>query len=162
MHGTQSGATIVALVTLIAGVTFTTAQASNDVDARPAGNARTIVLQGEDRLTPSTLTMTAGDVLEFENDSGELMRLIFVEPPDQDDSINCYLADHTIARPDQVPWLLFDRGPRRRLTATIPPGKFPSVCSLAPGQYTFVTVPVPRDPRDVLESLGIKGTITVE
>ena len=161
MHRTRSGATIVALVMSIAGVTSTIARASNDLDAR-GGSTRTIVFHDEERITPSALTMTAGDVLEFQNDSGELMRLIFVEPPDQDDSINCYLADHTIARPDQVPWLLFDRGPRRRLTATIPPGKFPSVCSLAPGQYTFVTVPVPRDPRDVLESLGIKGTITVE
>ena len=160
MHSTRSGATIVALMALVAGVTSTIARASNDVDGR--AGARTIVLQGGDQITPSALTMTAADVLEFENDSGELMRLIFVDPPEQDDSIQCYLADHTIARPDEMPWLLFDRGPGRRLTATIPPGKFASVCSLAPGQYTFVTVPVPRDPRDVLESLGIKGTITVE
>ena len=162
MHGTQSGATIVALVTLIAGVTLTTAQASNDVDAQPAGSARTIVLQGEDRLSPSTLTMTAGDVLEFENDSGELMRLTFVEPRDQDDKIHCYLSDHTSARSDQTPWLRFDRGFGRRLTATLPPGKFASVCSLAPGQYTFVTTPIPRDPRGVLDPLGVKGTITVQ
>jgi len=161
MQRTRSGVTIVALMTLIAGVMSTIARASNDVDGRARG-ARTIVLQGQDQITPSALTMTAGDVLEFENDSGELMRLIFVEPPDQDDNIHCYLADHTIARPDEMPWLLFDRDPGRRLTATIPPGKFASVCSLAPGQYTFVTVPVPRDSSDVLESLGIKGTITVE
>jgi len=161
MHSTRSGATIVALMALVASVTSTIARASNDVDGR-AGSARTIVLQGEDQITPSALTMAAGDVLEFENDSGELMRLIFEEPPEQDDSIQCYLADHTIARPDQTPWVLFDRGPGRRLTATIPPGKFPSVCSLAPGQYTFVTMPIPRDPRGVLDPLGVKGTITVQ
>ena len=161
MYGTRSGATIVAVMTLVLGVTHAIARAANDVNAQ-AGSARTIVLQDEDRVTPSALTMATGDVLEFENDSGNLMRLIFVEPPEQNESIQCYLADHTIARPDEMPWLLFARGPGRRLTATIPPGKFASVCSLAPGQYTFVTVPVPRDPRDVVESLGIKGTITVE
>ena len=148
MQTTRSRATIVALVTLIAGVTSAT--------------ARTIVLQGEDGITPSALTMTTGDVLEFENDSGELLRLIFVEPPHPDDDIHCYLADHAIARPDQMPWLLFDRDPGRRLVATMGPGKFASVCSLAPGQYTFVTMPIPRDPRGAGDPLGIKGTITVE
>lgn len=157
MHRTRSEATIVALAMLIAGAT-SIARASNDVD----GGARTIVLQDADRVTPSALTMTAGDVLEFENDSGQLMRLIFVEPPEQDGNIRCYLADHTIARPDQMPWLLFDRGFGQRLTATIPPGKFPSVCSLAPGQYTFITMPIPRDPRGVGNPLGTKSTVTVE
>jgi len=90
-----------------------------------------LVMQEDDRVTPSTLTMNRTDVLEFQNNSGGIMRIVFVYPHDQADKIRCYLTDHTIARPDQTPWLLFDWGPGRRLTA-IPPGKFASACSLAP------------------------------
>ena len=90
------------------------------------------------------------------------MKLIFVEPQDQTDKIRCFPIDHTIARPYQAPGLLFDWGPGRRLTATMPPGKFASACSLAPGQYTFVAKRVSRDPRGAEDSLGTKGTITVQ
>jgi len=159
-RGVHGGA-IIALAMVAAAVTSAIASASDDVERR-AGSARTIVMQQGDRVTPSTLTMNRTDVLEFENDSGEIMRLVFVDPPDQADKIRCYLTDHTIARPDQTPWLLFDWGPGQRLTATIPPGKFASACSLAPGQYAFVTKRVNRDTRDVLDALGTKGTITVQ
>ncbi len=152
---------IIALATVAAAVTSTIASASDDVERR-AVTARTIVMQGDDRVSPSTLTMNRTDVLEFENDSGEIMRLVFVDPPDQADKIRCYVTDHTIARPDQTPWLAFDWGPGRRLTATIPPGKFASACTLAPGQYAFVTKRITRDTREVLDTLGTKGTITVQ
>lgn len=60
MHGTQpggrayrmTGATIVALVVLSAGVTFTVARASNDPDAR-ARAVRKDCVQDEDRMNPS-------------------------------------------------------------------------------------------------------------
>ena len=149
------------IVMLAAAVTSTVARASDAVDGR-AGSVRTIVMHEPDRITPSTLTMNRADVLEFENHSGESVRLVFVDPPDQSEKIHCYLAEHTIARPDQTPWRVFDWGPGRRLTATIPPGKFPSECSLAPGQYVFVTQPIGRDPRAVVGSLGTKTTITVQ
>jgi len=155
------GGAIIALVMLAAAVTSRVASASDDVERR-AVSARTIVMQDEDRVTPATLRMNRTDVLEFENDSGHIMRIVFVDPPDQADKIRCYLTDHTTARPDQMPWLVFDWGPGRRLTATIPPGKFASACSLASGQYAFVTSRVTRDRRDVLEALGTKGTITVQ
>ena len=155
------GGTIIAVMMLAAAMTSTIAWAAEDVDDR-AGTARRIVMQDDDRISPSSLTMKRADVLEFENDSGEFVRLVFVEPQDQAEKIRCYLTDHTIARPDQTPWLLFDWGAGRRLTATIPPGKFASACSLAPGQYAFVTKRVSRDPRAMVDSLGTKGTITVQ
>jgi hypothetical protein len=156
-----TGRAVIAVMMLAGAVTWGIAWASEDVDGR-AGSPRKIVMQNDDRITPSALTMNRTDVLEFENDSGQFMRLVFVEPPDQAEKIRCYLTDHTIARPDQMPWLLFDWGPGRRLTATIPPGKFASACSLAPGQYAFVTKRVSRDARAVPDSLGTKGTIAVQ
>jgi hypothetical protein len=153
--------TVIAVMILVAAVTSGIARASEDVNGR-AGAARKIVMRDEEFVSPSALTMSRGDVLEFENDSGEFMRFVFVEPQDQTDKIRCDLVDHTIARPDQAPWLLFDWGPGRRLTAVIPPGKFASACSLAPGHYAFVATRVSRDPRPVEDSLGTKGTITVQ
>ena len=152
---------IIAVMMLAVTVTSGIASASEDVDGRVA-TARKIVMRNDDLISPSALTMNRGDVLEFENDSGQFMRLVFVEPRDQTDKIRCYPIDHTIARPYQAPGLLFDWGPGRRLTATMPPGKFASACSLAPGQYTFVAKRVSRDPRGVADSLGTKGTITVQ
>ena len=119
-------------------------------------------MRDDERISPSALTMNHGDVLEFENASGRFMMLVFVEPHDQADKIRCYPIDHTMARPDQAPWLLFEWGPRHRLMATMPPGRFASACSLAPGQYTFVAKRVSHDPRGAEDSLGTKGTITVQ
>ena len=154
------GRTVIAIMMLAVTVTSGIASASEDVAGRVAA-ARRIILRDDDLISPSALTMSRGDVLEFENDSGQFMRLVFVEPQDQTDKIRCYPIDHTIARPDQTPWMLFDWGPGQRLTATIPPGKFASECSLAPGQYAFVATRVSRDPRGEEDSLGTKVTITV-
>jgi hypothetical protein len=151
----------VVAVMLAVAVTSGIASAAQDVDGRVAA-ARRIIMWDNELITPSALTMSQDDRLEFENDSGQLMRLVFVEPQDQTDKIRCYPIDHTIARPDQAPWLLFDWGPGRRLTANIPPGKFASACTLVPGQYAFVARRVSRDPRGPEDSFGTKGTITVK
>ena len=137
--------------------------ASGSGDGAGGGAAtRKIVMRGDDRISPSALTMSRDDVLEFENHSGQFIKLIFVEPADQASRIRCYPLDPTIVRPDPLPWMLFDWGAGRRLTATIPPGKFASACSLVPGQYAFVAMRVNRDPRGTDDSLGTKGTITVQ
>jgi len=151
----------VVVMMLAAAVTSGIVSASEKVDGN-AGTPRWLVMRDDDLITPSALTMNHDDVLEFENASGRFMTLVFVEPQDQADKIRCYPIDHTMARPDQTPWVLFDWGPRRRLTATMPPGKFASACSLAPGQYTYVAKRVSRDPRGAGDSLGTKGTITVQ
>jgi hypothetical protein len=149
------------ILALVLAVTSEVASASEGVSSGvPA--TRKIVVLNDAVVRPSALTMEKDDVLEFENASGQVMTLVFVEPTDQETKIRCYLTDHTIARPDQSPWLLFSWGPGRHLTATIPPGRFASQCSLAPGRYAFVTRHVERDPRGAEASLGTKGTITVE
>jgi hypothetical protein len=127
------------------------ASASGDLDGGVTA-ARKIVIRDDELISSSTLTMSQDDVLEFENDSGHFMRLVFVEPKDQTDKIRCYPIDLTIARPDQKPWR----------TATIPPGTFASACSLAPGQYAFVAARISPDRRGAEDSLGTKGTITVQ
>lgn len=149
------------ILALAVAVTSGIASASEGVDGRAAATQKIVMLNRE-VVQPSALTMEQDDVLEFENDSGQVMTLIFVEPADQETKIRCYLTDHTIARPDQSPWLLFGWGPDRRLTATIPPGRFASQCSLAPGRYAFIAKHVDRDPRGADASLGTKATITVE
>ena len=155
------GRKIVGVVMLAVAVTSGIASASEDMEGRVAAT-RKLVMRDAELISPSALTMNHDDVLEFQNDTGQFMRLVFVEPRDQTEKIRCYPIDHTIARPDQAPWLLFDWGPGRRLTAIIPPGKFASACSLAPGQYAFVTRRVSRDPRGADDSLGTKGTIRVQ
>ena len=154
------GRTVITVMMLAVAVTSGIASASEDMAGRVAA-ARRIIMRDDDLISPSALSMSRGDVLEFQNDSGQFMRLVFVEPQDQTDKIRCYPIDHTIARPDQTPWMLFDWGPGRRLTATIPPGTFASECSLAPGQYAFVAIRVSRDSRGAEDSLGTKVTITV-
>ena len=151
---------VLVVMMLAAAVVFRMGSASGDVDGSVAA-ARRIVMRDADLVSPSALTMSRNEVLEFENDSGQFMRLVFVEPQDQADKIRCYPTDHTIARPDQMPRMLFDWGPGRQLTATIPPGKFASACSLVPGRYAFVATRLSRDPRGAEYSFGTKGTITV-
>ena len=158
----RTGRMAIAVILLAAGVTSGVAWASECGEDRARGGTRKIVVWGDDRISPSTITMNCADVLAFENDSGQVMRLVFVEPRDQSEKIRCAPADHTLARPDQTPWLLFDWGPGRQLTATMRPGTFPSTCSLAPGEYAFVAKPIHRDPRAAEDSLGTKGTITVQ
>ncbi|TMB23660.1 MAG: hypothetical protein E6J71_03215 [Deltaproteobacteria bacterium] len=153
--------TVIVVMMLAAAVTSGITAASENMDGRVAA-AKKIVVRDDDSINPSALTMSHDDVLEFENDSGQFMRLVFVEPQDQTDKIRCYPIGHTVGRPDQAPWLLFDWGPGRRLRATIAPGKFASACTLAPGRYAFVARRVNRDPRGVEDSLGTKGTITVQ
>ena len=157
-----TGRTAIAVILLAVAVTSGVASASECGEDRAGGGTRKIVVRGGEGISPSAFTMNCGDVLAFENDSGEVVKLVFVEPRDQSEKIRCAPADHTVARPDQMPWLLFDWGPGRQLTATMPPGTFPSICSLAPGEYAFVAKPIHRDPRGAEDSLGTKGTITVQ
>src|SRR5262245_30144539 len=147
---------VLAVVAVVSGI----ASAAEDVDGGAAVAARKIVMRDGD-FSPSVLTMSRNEVLEFENNSGQYMRFIFLEPRDQIDKIRCYPIDHTTTRPNQMSWL-FDWDPGRRLSATIPPGRFASACSFVPGQYAFVATRVSHDPRATDYALGARGTITVE
>jgi hypothetical protein len=155
------GRTVMVLMMLAAAVTSGMASASDEMEGR-GRSARKIVMHDDELISPSALTMNRDDVLEFENDSGQLMRLVFVEPEDQREKVRCHLVNRTSARLDETPRLVLDWDAGKRLTTIIPPGTFASVCSLAPGRYAFVARRVSRDPRGGEDSLGTKGTITVE
>lgn len=152
---------VIVVVMMAVAVVSGIVAASGDVDGGVAA-ARKIIIRDGDVISPAALTMGRDEVLEFENASGQFMRLIFVEPQDQSDKIRCHPIDHTIARPDPTPWTLFGWGPERRLTVIIPPGRLASACALVPGQYAFVAMRVSRDPGGADRSLWTKGTITVQ
>jgi len=158
MHRTHFMTAVAAVLVLAAGPGPTAVAADDAAGVR----ARTIVILDADRISPSELTMDPGDVLAFQNDSGQLMQVAFVEPREQMDKIRCYLKDHTNPPPDATPWLVFYWGEERQLTATIPPGTFASACTLAPGRYAFVMQQVSRDPRAMHVSREAKGAISVK
>jgi len=126
---------------------------SGIASASDEGAPRKIFMQ-DDTIIPATLTMGHTETLEFDNYSGQFIRVVFVEPRDQSDKIRCSATD------DHISSMRFDWSAGRGLTATIPPGKYVSTCSLMPGRYAFVATRVGRDPRGT-ESLGTKGTIIV-
>ena len=131
------GRTVIAVMMLAVVVRSGIASASEDAAGRVAA-AQRIIMRDDDVISPSALTMSRSDVLEFENDSGKFMRLVFVEPEDQREKVRCHLVNRTSARPDETPRLVLDWDAGTRLTTIIPPGRFASVCSLAPGRYAFV------------------------
>lgn len=52
---------------------------------------------------------------------------------------------------------------KKRLVATVAPGRFASVCSLAPGQYSYVVEPAGAGVgAGAGRRLAAKGTITVK
>lgn len=117
-----------------------------------------------DQVSPSQLTMGPHDVLEFENYAFNPMTIQFTDPPDQANRIHCELAHHPAKpAPGEDPWIFFQFNPQGQLSATIPPGRFASVCSLAPGRYVFVSHQSPRMTTQAPSNdIGNKGTITVQ
>ena len=110
MLGTNIGSWGKAIAAMMLAVAVASGIASASEDGRVAA-ARKLIMRDDELISPSALTMSHDDVLELDNESSRLMKLIFVEPQDQTDKIRCYPIDHTIARPYQAPGLLFDLGP---------------------------------------------------
>lgn len=118
--------------------------ASEPIEAHTQYPLKTIVLDAA-RLTPSEVTAAVGDALVFENHSVRPVRVTFVAPDDAADHVRCGLVRHGAGEPVRAPWLLFARE-QGKLTATIPPGRFASVCSLQKGTYGYVVVAVEAAP----------------
>jgi hypothetical protein len=119
-----------------------------------------VVTIGRAQVHPSALTMKKDDVLEFVNYSAAPMMLVFIQPQDHSDTVRCHVAALGRGRelaPDAFIWAA-----GYQPAAIIPPGGFVNICSLAPGQYVFVTREVGTDAAGPLEKLGVKGTVTVE
>jgi len=122
--------------------------------------SQTIVLDGND-VRPSTTRMNQSDVIAFQNYSTIPVQVTFTEPADLEKMIRCGLVtEKAETPPPSAPWALFEwRG--GKLTATIPPGRFASVCSLEPGTYSFTATPVAHDPRPS-GVLPAKGQVVVK
>jgi len=101
---------------------------------------KSIIIDNE-RIQPSSLDMTAENALVFENHSTRPITINFIEPADLRDRIHCGLIRQGAKEKGRVPWQLFswDDG---KLAATIPPGRFASVCSLQQGTYAFTVAPL--------------------
>ena len=120
----------------------------------------TVVLDNQD-IRPTSITMDAADALVFENQSLRPIVLTFTDPPDMKDKIRCGLVKPTATSKSEAPWQLF-AWQNGKLSATIPPGRFASVCSLAEGSYTFVAERQSTNPHIVGGTLPPKGQVVVK
>jgi hypothetical protein len=133
-----------------------------DVTAHSKHAMRTVVLDNVD-IRPSALTMERGEALVFENHSTSPITLTFIEPADIVEKIRCGLVRAKASDEAKAPWQLFvwQDG---KLTATIPPGRFASVCSLMAGTYVYNTTSVGVGAKQpgAAGRLPEKGQITVK
>jgi len=97
---------------------------------------KTIIVDN-DQLLPSSLEMEAQDSLLVENHSTRPVFITFIEPADLRDRIRCGLIHGDPKERNRAPWQLFTWRDGK-LTATVPEGRFASLCSLQPGRYSFV------------------------
>jgi hypothetical protein len=114
------------------------ARADEDASSHADHPHKTVILGKLGAALPSDLTMDKGDVLVFENYSSGAITIRFTEPADQTDKIHCGLVRPKASK-NAPPWAKFSFDDRKRLTATLPPGQFASLCSLAPGNYVYET-----------------------
>ena len=110
--------------------------AAEGVEAHTTHAPKTIILDNE-RVQPSDLQMAPSDAVVFENHSVHPITVTFTEPSDLADKIRCGLVRKSAKEKTQVPWQLFAWN-NGKLTATIPPGRFASVCSLREGSYAYL------------------------
>jgi hypothetical protein len=130
-----------------------------------ARSAHTITVIDRGLLFPGAVTVGHGEAVEFANYSSEAIELEFIEPKDRADDVRCQPTgnpDATAGSDSTGRWPIFASGPTQHLTVTIPPGRYTTACSFAPGRYGFVTKRVGRDLRSPVDELGQKGAITVE
>jgi len=123
---------------------------------------KTVAL-GKDRILPDNLTMSSSDALVFENFSPAVLTIRFIEPENQIEKIRCPLAIGKIVQQGgELAFFRFDY--KKRLIATVAPGRFASVCSLAPGQYSYTVEPsrTTKAGPSAGQRLSNKGTITVQ
>ncbi len=128
------------------------------------GQRQLIVVDAE-KVQPSETHVSRDAVLVFENHAVHPIQLRFVSPADAAERVRCRFVHRGPAGPaeEQVPWALFgvDAG---RLQATIPPGRYASLCSLQPGTYDFVAARLaPKSNRPPAETIHAdKGQIVVD
>ena len=131
---------ILSLVLTLAVTRARAAHDEEDVTAHSKHPMRTVVLDNTD-IRPSTLNMERGDALVFENHSNHPVKVTFTEPDNVVEKIRCGLIRAKEKEAPKAPWQLF-AWQDGKLTATLPPGRFASVCSLLAGTYTYTAIPV--------------------
>lgn len=143
-----------------AGPSLPTPATGTTPATRTTPTTRTIVI-GRSIIDPPDITIGASEAVGFRSTADQPLHVQFVQPADQAGRINCRVADPKQLERGQAPWAEFHAGYQGRLTADVPPGEFPSICTFAPGYYTF-TVKVMDQARPTDEKLGRQGTITVK
>jgi hypothetical protein len=128
--------------------------------AHAKGAIHTIVLDGDD-IRPSSIKIDHGDSVSFLNYAAGTVEVAFFEPKDLETKIRCGLVGGKEKTADAPPWAMFNwQG--GKLVASVPPGQFASVCSLAPGNYSFTARKIGQSaPADGRALLPAKGQITV-
>lgn len=117
---------------------------------------RTIVL-GATRIAPDNFTVASTDVIAFMSTAIDPLQVEFIKPASQAGKINCRVADPKSLKPGETAWAVFSPNAEGHLAAMVPAGRFPSVCTFAPGSYTYVVHRI-----GVSEGrLGLEGNITV-
>jgi len=129
--------TRLSVLLLAAAAVAVPVRAAEDASSHADHPHKTVIV-GKTGTLPSDLTMDKDDVLVFENYTSGAVTITFTEPADQTDKIHCGLVRPAGSR-NAPPWAKFAFDARKRLTATLPPGQFASLCSLAPGNYVYET-----------------------
>jgi hypothetical protein len=131
------------------------------LEAHTAHTPKVIVLDNR-HVQPSTLALGPHDAVVFENHSVHPMQVRFTEPVDMEKRIHCGLVRPSPKTKAEAPWQLFT-WTNGQLTATIPPGRFASVCSFSEGTYAYLVTRQGAMPRTHADSgvLPEKGQITV-
>ena len=133
---------------------------SRSAPATGAGPTTKTFVIGRSVVDPADMTISASEAVGFRSTADEPLQVQFVQPAAQAGKINCRVADPKQLERGQAPWAEFHAGYQGHLTADVPPGQFPSICTFAPGYYAF-TVKVLDQARPSDEKLGRQGTITV-
>jgi hypothetical protein len=126
----------------------------------PAQVQKTIVL-GPTRLDPANLTLARSEAVGFINTGNDPLTMEFTGPREQGGRITCRLSNPEALKRGEAPWAEFRLNDQGHYKASIPPGRFPSVCSLAPGPYTYVVHRITAGSTPSELRLGQQGTITV-
>lgn len=122
------------------------------------GKAHRTITFDNQRITPDDLTMSAGEVIDFQNFSLHSMQITFIEPKDAAAKIRCGLVG--MPSNDRPPWAVFDVRDGA-LVGIVPPGRMGSVCSLARGHYAYTVKRLDAEANPVSGELREKGQIDV-
>ena len=134
---------------------------SSPGNAGSPGGAQKSVVLGATRIEPENLTMATTHTLAFLNTALDPLQVEFIKPSSQAGKISCHVADPKSVKPGEAPWATFSPNAEGHLAATVPPGRFPSVCTFASGPYTYVVHRLSGNPTPSEERLGQEGNITV-